>query len=177
MAQAYAILGKIDSAVYFGTKAFELGKHIQEKYRIIEAVKILSNIYKQKNSMDSALMYHEIYTLYKDSLFNRTKALEMAEIEQKYYAEKHRSNLKDQQKRRNFIITLGALFVVSVFAVFQWLFFSRLAEAEKTGKRKCGTVEPNRKRNYLVFKSGRNIRQNISTPQPTNGCQYIWYRD
>lgn len=131
MAQAYAILGKIDSAVYFGTKAFELGKQTKEKYRIIEAAKILSDIYKQKGAADSALMFHEIYTLYKDSLFNRTKALEMAEIEQKYYAEKHNIDLKDQQKRRNFIITLGALFVVSVFAVFQWLFFSRQQKQKK----------------------------------------------
>lgn len=125
MAQAYAVLGKIDSAIYFGTKAYNLGKEVKEKFRLIEASKILSDIYEQKGSTDSALMYYKVYTQYKDSLFNRTRALELAEVEQKYDAEKYANSLKDQQKRRNFIITLSALFVVSVFAIFQWVFFSR----------------------------------------------------
>ncbi len=131
MAQAYSVLGKIDSAIYYGTKAYNLGTQIKEKFRLIEATKILSNIYQQKGSPDSALMYYKIYTQYKDSLFNRTRALELAEIEQKYDAEKYANGLKDQQKRRNFVITLGALFVVSVFAIFQWVFFSRQQKQKK----------------------------------------------
>ncbi len=131
MAQAYAILGKIDSAIYFGTKAYNLGTQIKEKFRMIEASKILSEIYSKKGSPDSALMYYRVYTQYKDSLFNRTRALELAEVEQKYYAEKYANDLQDQQKRRNFIITLGALFVVSVFAIFQWVFFSRQQKQKK----------------------------------------------
>jgi signal transduction histidine kinase len=131
MAQAYSVLGKIDSAIYYGTKAYNLGTQIKEKFRLIEATKILSDIYQQKGSPDSALMYYKIYTQYKDSLFNRTRALELAEIEQKYDAEKYANGLKDQQKRRNFVITLGALFVVSGFAIFQWVFFSRQQKQKK----------------------------------------------
>lgn len=131
IAQVYVALNKIDSAVYYGTQAFELGKQIKEKYRIIEAAEILSEIYHQKGDDSLALKFYKIYTAYKDSLFNRNKALKLIDIERKYEAEKFANKLADKQKLRNFIIALVALFIVSVFAIIQWIFFSRQQKQKK----------------------------------------------
>ncbi|HAS40482.1 MAG TPA: hypothetical protein DCS93_08385, partial [Microscillaceae bacterium] len=131
MAQAYLELGKGDSAVYFGKKAYEIGRLIKDNYRIIEATEILSNVYQQQQNDSLALYFYKVYTQYKDSLFNRNKSLELAEVEKKYQTEKEQNAAKEREKLRNFIIALVALLIIAVFAIVQWVFVSRQQKQKK----------------------------------------------
>ncbi|OJJ23405.1 hypothetical protein BKI52_03330 [marine bacterium AO1-C] len=131
MAQAYLALGKGDSAIYFGNKAYEIGRFIKDNYRIIEATEILSNIYHKQQNDSLALHFYKVYTQYKDSLFNRNKSLELAEVEKKYQTEKEQNAAKEREKFRNFIIALVALLIIAIFATIQWVFVSRQQKQKK----------------------------------------------
>jgi two-component system, sensor histidine kinase PdtaS len=68
--QAYLKLNKLNLAKNYGEKAFELSKEIKNAELIKESSFLLYEIYKKQKNQSQALMMHELYTKFKDSINN-----------------------------------------------------------------------------------------------------------
>ena len=72
IAGLYLETGNIDSSIYYCKKVLQLGSNIFYKRAIRDAVYVLANCYKKKNS-DSAIKYLEMSIAMNDSLYSEEK--------------------------------------------------------------------------------------------------------
>lgn len=92
LADAYAKVGRPDSAFVFAKQGEAMAQQMDNKEISLEVNKVLYDIFKLKNDYRNALSYHEKYLANKDSLFNNEKTSQFRELQTKYETEK-----KEQQ--------------------------------------------------------------------------------
>jgi len=69
-----------DSAIYYSKKALAEAQNALFPSNVIDASKLLTEIYKSKNITDSAFKYQEIMLAAKDSLFSQEKIKQMQNV-------------------------------------------------------------------------------------------------
>src|SRR5690606_8319448 len=92
LAEAYAGIGRADSALYYGKEALKIAEQLNSHEGSLKAARTLYHVYKTRNDYRNALLYHEKYLASKDSLFNTEKTAQFRELQTKYETEK-----KEQQ--------------------------------------------------------------------------------
>ncbi|MDP2388614.1 MAG: sensor histidine kinase [Bacteroidota bacterium] len=85
----------------------------------------LAEAYEGKQDLTSSLKYYQLYSNYKDSIYNETNSEKFAEMQTKYESEKKDleiakqnaeliANENEKKRRETFIIALGALLVLTI---------------------------------------------------------------
>lgn len=120
LADAERMLGQIGNAEKYYQDAALLANEIHLNEQIRYAYLSLSELYAEKNDYKSAFLNFSKYTLIKDSVFNREKSLQFAEIQAKYEAEKKELQIKQQAERhaQDLLIIRVALFFSIIFLIF-----------------------------------------------------------
>jgi tetratricopeptide (TPR) repeat protein len=88
-------VNKRDSAIYYAQQSMELATQIDAKSTIIDAAKLLSTFYEQRDAKE-ALRYYKIAAQMKDSIFNQVSAVKLQAME---YTERERQREQDELKR------------------------------------------------------------------------------
>jgi hypothetical protein len=118
MAITFKKMGQLDSAIFYADTVLELGKLTHDMIKKLDALTLLSDIYKLKHNSDSVSKYLELAMEAKDSLFNTRKLIEIQSIT--FNEEIKRQELIDQQQqnenRLRMYILLGVLFVILLLA-------------------------------------------------------------
>ncbi len=112
----------IDSSVYYAGLAVGLIHDGSFPSKIVQACKILTDIYTIRHVSDSALKYMQVMLVAKDSLFSQAKQnlyfneqLHQQELHQKIEQE-HLAN----KNRQNVIALLGGLIIILIIAIGLW---------------------------------------------------------
>ncbi|MBN2894072.1 MAG: tetratricopeptide repeat protein [Bacteroidales bacterium] len=79
----------LDSAIFISYKN-------NERELLKNAYKMMSNIYKDWQKFDSAFKYLNLYTIYKDSLFDENFSEQIADMETKYESDKKQKEIEIQ---------------------------------------------------------------------------------
>lgn len=73
MARHYERNNQIDSAIYYGRKAYDQSKKSVFRIDILNTSRLLSNLYKSRNQIDSAFKYQSIMLDTQENIFSREK--------------------------------------------------------------------------------------------------------
>ena len=122
IAGVFKKMSLVDSAVYYARKAVGVVHDGSFPSKIVEASKMLTDIYTTNHGIDSALKYTQIMMVAKDSLFSQAKQnlyfneqLHQQELQQKIEQE-HLVN----KNRQNITILLAGLIIILIIAIGLW---------------------------------------------------------
>jgi tetratricopeptide (TPR) repeat protein/DNA-binding CsgD family transcriptional regulator len=90
-------LGQVKQAETYYREAFEIAKIDQSLKNLESASNSLYRTYKQQKSFSKALLHHELYAAYHDSLYNIEKEKRLQELLSKYDTEKKEKEIQRQQ--------------------------------------------------------------------------------
>ena len=71
IAKLYRATGEIDSSIYYATEVLEKLRSVSYQRGILEATKILADVYKDVNQRDSAIKYLELSITLNNKLYNQ----------------------------------------------------------------------------------------------------------
>ena len=111
-------MGQLDSSIFCANKVLELSKVAHFLIKKLEAINLLSDVYKLKHNADSVAKYLELAIQTKDSLFNQQKIIQ---IQSMSFNEKMRQQeIEDQreqfQNRLRTYMLSGGLVVLLLLA-------------------------------------------------------------
>jgi len=107
--------GQLDSGIFYANKVLELSKDVHFLIGKLEALNLLSDVYKLKHNADSVAKYLELTIETKDSLFNTKKVMEIQSIS--FNEQLRQQEIKDQQEQyqnrlRTYMLAGGLLVVL-----------------------------------------------------------------
>ncbi|CAN5413193.1 hypothetical protein BH10BAC2_BH10BAC2_42330 [soil metagenome] len=117
-ASIYKKMGQLDSSIFYANKVLALSKAAHFLIGKLEALNLLSDVYKSKHNTDSVAKYLELTIETKDSLFNTKKVMEVQNIS--FNEQLRQQEIKDQQQqyqsRLRTYMLIGGLVVVLLLA-------------------------------------------------------------
>ncbi|MEO6915482.1 MAG: tetratricopeptide repeat protein [Chitinophagaceae bacterium] len=127
IAKVYEQTAQMDSAFYYGKKAFAVASENQFTVRAMNTSSFLSRLYKKSKNIDSAFAYQEIMSVLKDSVESTEKIRELMNIssaEQTRQAEIEQKKLEEIQDRKAKLQLLFIGIMIPLF-FFASIFISR----------------------------------------------------
>ena len=126
----------LNASVKYGNKAIIIAKEMGAMPNENKAAEMLMIAYNRLENYKKAMEFAEIYILTNDSLFNKSKAKAIQEIETKYETEKKNvkikelqiKDIKNQNTKKTFIIIIIFLLLISILLI---IFFR---QKQKTNK-------------------------------------------
>jgi tetratricopeptide (TPR) repeat protein len=123
MASVFKKIGMEDSAIYYSKKVIAEGLNSSIISTVLEASKLLTDIYKSKRFTDSAFKYQELMLAVKDSLFSQEKVKQMENLSfneqlRQQEIEKEREQFQNKIKIYSLIAALG-VFLLIAFILFR----------------------------------------------------------
>ena len=126
----------LDQTLNYILKRHDIAQEFNLYDRMMSSASLLSDIYEKKGDLKNTLKYYKILMMANDSLLNRDKNKQIAELNTKYETEKKQKEIEllnkekekqatitaEQNKRKNIIIvsSLIGLLLVIVFAGFMF---------------------------------------------------------
>jgi two-component system, NtrC family, sensor kinase len=122
IASIYKKTGLEDSAIYYSKKAVGEALNASFPSNVIDASRLLAEIYKSRSIYDSAFKYQEIMLAAKDSLFSQEKVKQIQNLsfdEQSRQQEIEAAKLEFKNQVKVFAL-LAALVIFFLIAFFLW---------------------------------------------------------
>ncbi len=128
-------LGEFQRAIHYAHESLELAKQTKQIHNFRNLYETLYTSWKKLGNADSALVYHELFFMYHDSLFNERKQKNIDEIKIKYESQKLASeylileneNLEHTialaEKKLQLNIVMGAGFTIVVIVILLLILF------------------------------------------------------
>jgi two-component system NtrC family sensor kinase len=118
LAKTFKKIDHLDSSIFYANEVLELSKAIHYPLIKLEALKLLSDVYKAKQNIDSTAKYLELTLSTTDSLFNHQKLIQ---IQSMTFKEQLRQQeiveaQKAYQNRIKTYVLIGGLIVVILIA-------------------------------------------------------------
>jgi len=112
--------GQLDSSIFYANIVLELSKTAHFLIGKLEALNLLSDVYKLKHNTDSVAKYLELTIETKDSLFNTKKVMEIQNIS--FSEQLRQQEMKDQQEQyqnrlRTYMLAGGLLVVLLIAGI------------------------------------------------------------
>ncbi|MBL7910558.1 MAG: tetratricopeptide repeat protein [Bacteroidia bacterium] len=136
----YLKLNKLNDAAKYLDYAREFGKKLEDKAFIRDVYQQLAELSYMKGDYKKAYEYHKAYTIYSDKLYDIQSNKQMAEMSQRYEAEKKDRELlkltKDNEvkqielkqkevERRNLLIIITASIIVVLILILLGVFLKK----------------------------------------------------
>jgi len=119
----YDKVNNSDSSLYYTIMAFNLANETHDLLEVSNVAKRLSNFFDKLNLADSALKYHQLYTLYKDSVYSENSRNEFSRIEMEYKLQKQEVEYKAAQLKKEFLYIISLITLCSIVIIVTLLFF------------------------------------------------------
>jgi AraC-like DNA-binding protein/Tfp pilus assembly protein PilF len=94
LSEAYFNNHQYDKSLLYADTSLAYAKNSGDKVQLKDAYEALGDIQKTRNNFQTALSYHELATVYKDSIFNDDKLKQIANLEIKYETEKKEQTIQ-----------------------------------------------------------------------------------
>jgi signal transduction histidine kinase len=126
LAQSFQQTKMIDSGIYYAKKVIELNNFAKYRLSLLQALELLSGLYRSKNVSDSTVKYLQLALSMKDSLFNHRKIMELQSMS--FNEQLRQQHLQDKQNAynnriRSYFITGGLVAMIVILISVGLLFF------------------------------------------------------
>tara|TARA_B100000809_G_scaffold47628_1_gene42289 strand:- start:928 stop:2979 length:2052 start_codon:yes stop_codon:yes gene_type:complete len=171
IADVYIKMNQNEKAVEYNNKSLEIAKELKSTYNIMLAYSGLAESYEQMGDKDKAIEYLQLYTNWKDTLYNQENANAIAEMQTKYETEKKDSEnrlLLTEQKldkaeissksSMQLMLVLGLLISLLVVA---YVFYS-LNEKKKTNRLLNSKNEEITAQHSIIVEKNNDITDSIN---------------
>ncbi|TXT27820.1 MAG: signal transduction histidine kinase [Chitinophagaceae bacterium] len=132
--ELYSELQQFDNALGYLVKGLDISKEIGDKYVVMGTCDNLAKTYAHLNNHKAAYQYHQVFSTYKDSIFNEEKSKEIGALEEKYewekqerqrqYKEEELTKTAAIQKKRSDMLQVSGVFIVIVVLIFGLLLYA-----------------------------------------------------
>jgi signal transduction histidine kinase/tetratricopeptide (TPR) repeat protein len=102
LAETYRSDGRVAKAIQTAARALEMAQLSGAKAEIQQAAEVSWYAYRSAANWQKALEAHEIYTLYKDSIFNNESAKRLADLENSRKIEQQQTQLEAMRQQQSF---------------------------------------------------------------------------
>jgi len=125
LSEIYGDKEKYDLAINTSLESLFISKELGLKEQIRDASYNLFKLYKKNHQFENALMYHEQYTLYKDSITNMESVQEMADLRTEYEVGQKQAELDlvNAQRRIERIIMIAITVLAIIMVVLALIIF------------------------------------------------------
>lgn len=163
IAAAYEKQGSKTIAVDFYLKAFEIFNERKAYDNLQNVCSQIAKLYKEQKNFERSLYYFELYSQFKDSVFNSENNKQLLDVEAKYENEKKQQQIEvqsaklgEQQTRQNaLMIGTGVVLLILV------LLFLRYSEKQKTNKALSVANERLEMKNEIIQQKNKAITDSI----------------
>ena len=142
LAETERILGNNAKNIEYLNKAAELFLNLKNYLNLKQAYGKLAEAYELKKDYLTSLKFQQLYSSYKDSIYNEDNAKQLAEMQTKYNVEKkdlelakNKAEIETKEKQayiKNIIII--AIIILSILIVFTGVLFYRKKQIEQQAK-------------------------------------------
>lgn len=134
--RGYLQLGQLDSAIWYAQKSLTIGTQVHARSEVQNAAELLYLCHKAQNNTAEALRFHELYTCYKDSIFNQANLDQIKELEREFRLtnqqlkiEKINAINEKQQVLQKIVIAFLCLLVLATsLGVLYWRNLNKLKQ-------------------------------------------------
>ena len=113
LTSTYAAMNQVDSAIYYGSQVVIYSKKFTFTEGLLNAYKVLYQMYKVKNKLDSAFKYLEKSQQLSEQLYNSSKTNEAQNIAMGEVTKaKELAEQKEEQQKKLIITAIGLILVV-----------------------------------------------------------------
>jgi two-component system NarL family sensor kinase len=140
LSRVHRVEGNLNEALRFATRSLSIGTAINAQQQVMEAQEELTHIYAAKRDFKNAFEHMTAYEQVKDTLFNREKSKQIAELQTRYETEKkeneidllrQENELKDSRLERNQYMVVSLVVVISGLIVLGYLWRNRMKLKQK----------------------------------------------
>lgn len=122
LGQIFLEYGKIDEAIEFAAKGYEIGIDHGLKEVIREGASVLAQAYEAKNQLEKSINFYKIYYAYRDSIVNVENVKQVESLRADFEINQKQTELDIVEVRRKnqelvSFITAGILLVILVLAL------------------------------------------------------------
>ena len=131
LSEGYSLQNKLDSSIYYAKYAFQVAKKKNLNIRILESSRLLSQLYREKGKLDSALYYQDIVNAMNDSIHGSGKIRELQLLvlqEQSRIQEIQQA----EERYKNSIQLIGLVSVTTIILIASILLFRNNRIKQKT---------------------------------------------
>ena len=114
LTSTYAAMNQVDSAIYYGSQVVIYSKKFTFTEGLLNAYKVLYQMYKVKNKLDSAFKYLEKSQQLSEQLYNSSKTNEAQNIAINEEAKQRELAEQEDKQRKILIITAVGLILVAI---------------------------------------------------------------
>ena len=112
LTSTYAAMNQVDSAIYYGSQVVTYSKNFTFTEGLLNAYKVLYQMYKVKNKLDSAFKYLEKSQQLSEQLYNSSKTNEAQNIAMGEVTKaKELAEQKEEQQKKLIITAVGLILV------------------------------------------------------------------
>lgn len=150
LTSTYAEMNQVDSAIYYGNQVVIYSKKFTFTEGLLNAYKVLYQMYKVKNKLDSAFKYLEKSQQLSEQLYNSSKTNEAQNIAMGEVTKaKELAEQKEEQQKKLIITAIGLILVV----VGVYL------NGKRKQRERLRQIEEDRKNNELA--AARDLQQSM----------------
>lgn len=174
---------QLNDAIEAAKTSLEISQEIKDPNEAMETLKLLSQLYEESKQPSLALKTYKEFSVIKDSLFNITKANQIADLETKYETEKKDQEIASltQQKiiqdlklsQRNNQLLIGGLFFLIV--IIGGLLYYRQDKIKK--EQAVAELQQRFLRSQLnphfIFNSMTSIQHYLMEKDPESASHYM----
>jgi serine phosphatase RsbU (regulator of sigma subunit) len=174
VADVYIKMGNNIKAIEYNIKSLELAKELKSTSNIMLSYSGLSESYDQMGNKDKAIEYLQLYTNWKDTLYNQENANAIAEMQTKYETEKKDNEYslllaekkldKAEIRRKSTMQIMLLLGLLIALVVVAYVVYS-LNQKKKTNKILNAQNEEITEQHFIIEEKNKDITDSLNYAQ------------
>lgn len=141
LTSTYAAMNQVDSAIYYGSQVVTYSKKFTFTEGLLNAYKVLYQMYKVKNKLDSAFKYLEKSQQLSEQLYNSSQINEVQNIAMGEVTKAKELAEQKEEQQKKLIITAVGLILVAIGIYF---------DGKRKQRERLRQIEEDRKNNELA---------------------------
>ena len=122
MAKLFNKVKNADSSIYYASKTVGLAKAMEFRATILDASRLLADLYGRRSNIDSAYHYQQLAMRYNDTLFGAVKfnKIQHVLLDEQQRQQKLLQEQQDQKDRYQLIAGIAIVLFILIVAVLIW---------------------------------------------------------
>jgi signal transduction histidine kinase len=131
MAKLFEKVNNDDSTIYYARKAFVTAKAMSFRSTVLNATRLLADLYGSRSNIDSAYHYQQLAMRYNDTLFGAAKFNRIQHVLSDEQQRQQKLLQEQQYQKERYQLIAGTAIVLSIFLVSVLIWRNNLSQRKK----------------------------------------------